>query len=286
MDLQPISQISSDLGEGPLYHHGYFYWVDIIGKKINKLSPDGQVTCIYEGDKAPTSIVPGSKGELFITLEDGFYKLTENGPENVGSFKINDSLVRFNDGKCDPNGNYWAGTMDRAELKFKGSMYVLQPDKSIVNILAGVCVSNGLCWKDDMSTFYYIDSPSKKIKAYDFDSENMVLSNKRSIYQLNEANVFPDGMTIDMEGNLWLALWNGYSVICVNPETNSVVQTIDVPCAKVTSCCFGGEVFDELYITTSSKDMTAEDWKKYPDSGKVFKAKPGVLGFPADKFGG
>ena len=286
MNAEVVSKISSELGEGPLYHQGNFYWVDIIGKKINKLGPNGEESCLYEGEKAPTSIVPGSKGELFLTLEDGFYKLTESGLEGVGSFKIHDSLVRFNDGKCDSNGNYWAGTMDRAEIKFKGSMYVLKPDYSIVNILAGVCVSNGLCWNEDMTTFYYIDSPSRKIKAYDFDPVNLILSNKRSIYQLEDGNVFPDGMTIDMEGNLWLALWNGYSVICVNPETHSVVQKIDVPCAKVTSCCFGGEVFDELYITTSSKDMTEADWQKYPDSGKVFKVKPGVLGFPADKFGG
>ena len=206
MDLQVVSNISSTLGEGPLYHQGYFYWVDIIEKKIHRLNPDGSEICLYEGKKAPTSIVPGSKGELFVTLEDGYYKLGENGTERVGSFRINDSLVRFNDGKCDSNGNYWAGTMDRAEIKFKGSLYVLRPDYSMVNILAGVCVSNGMCWNASMTTFYYIDSPSKKIKAYDFDAENLRLSNKRSIYQLEEGNVYPDGMTIDMEGNLWLVI--------------------------------------------------------------------------------
>lgn len=286
MDIQVVSKTASELGEGPLYHQGHFYWVDILGKKINKLSPDGTESCIYEGEKAPTSIVPGSSGELFVTLEDGFYKLTENGPESVGSFKIHDPLIRFNDGKCDMNGNYWAGTMDLAEIKPKGSVYVLKPDLNIINILSGVCVSNGLCWNEDMTTFYYIDSPSRKIKAFDLDPVNLVVSNKRSIYQIEEGNVFPDGMTIDMEGNLWLALWNGYSVICIDPELHEVVNKVDVPCAKVTSCCFGGEVFDELYITTSSKDMTEEDWKKYPDSGKVFKVKPGILGFPADKFRG
>jgi sugar lactone lactonase YvrE len=285
VDLEVVSTISSTLGEGPLFHEGHFYWVDIIGGKLNKLTPGVSEECLYHGDIAPTSVVPGKDGALYLTLNDGFYKLTEKGPERMGDLKIDDPYLRFNDGKCDPSGNYWAGTMDMKEESAKGSLYILKPDGELSTIIDGVTVSNGLCWNDDMTIFYYVDSATKKIMAYDLDPLTLVLGSNRTVFEVKEADVFPDGMSMDLDGNLWLALWNGYAVLCIDPNSGEVLQKIEVPCKKVTSCCFGGDVFQELYITTASKDMTDEDWQQYPDSGKVFKATPGIIGLPADSFG-
>jgi sugar lactone lactonase YvrE len=286
MKAEVVSNVISELGEGPLYHEGRFYWVDILAGKLKSIIPgDDKCQLLYEGAKAPTSVVAGKDGSLYMTLTDGFYKFTDEGASRVGAFKITDPHMRFNDGKCDLFGNYWAGTMDTQEVSPKGSLYVLRPSGEVLEILTGITVSNGLCWNDDMSTFYYVDSPTKEVRAYDFDSLAMTLTKPRTIYTVKKDGAFPDGMCIDMDGNLWLALWNGYSVICLDPYSGQVLDEIEVPCRKVTSCSFGGEVYDELFITTSTKGMDGSDWQKYPDSGKIFKARPGIIGLPLDTFG-
>jgi sugar lactone lactonase YvrE len=286
MPLEIFTDHISKLGEGPLYHEGRFYWVDLLSGKIHMKSSEGTRVLYDNIENVATSIVPGHDGEFYVTLEDGFYKLAEDGSVTpVGHFSMRDKQLRFNDGKCDANGNYWAGTMDRMEETPKGALFVLTAENSVIQLLSGVKVSNGLCWSADQETFYYIDSTKKKIRAFDLNPETFELSNRRSVFQVEQTNVYPDGMCIDLDGNIWLALWNGFAVVCIDPISGEVINTIDVPCAKVTSCCFGGEAYDELYITTSSKGMSEKDWAKYPDSGKVFRTKPGVIGLPADRYG-
>ena len=283
MNLEVITKTSSELGEGPLYHEGAFYWVDIIGGKLHCLK-NGEETVLYEGNPAPTSVVAGTDGALYLTLEDAFYRLDDN-LEKISESLADAISFRFNDGKVDPMGNYWAGTMDKVDEVLKeGSLYALKTDGSVKEMLSGVTVSNGLCWNLEKSVFYYVDSPTKEIRAYDFNPDTLELGDHRTVYKVDSEDVFPDGMCIDIDGNLWLALWNGYAVLNIDADTGELIGKIDIPCKKVTSSCFGGEVFDELYITTASKGMSEEDWIKYPDSGKVFKLKLDTIGFPADRY--
>ncbi|MCM8535191.1 MAG: SMP-30/gluconolactonase/LRE family protein [Lentisphaeraceae bacterium] len=286
MNLETYTEHIAKLGEGPLYHEGNFYWVDLISGTFMSKGPDGLEKTLYENAENPvTSIVPGKDGFLRLTLANGFARYVDGEVVPEQSFQLSDPLIRFNDGKCDSLGNYWAGTMDNSEITPKGALYSLRPDKTVVQVLAGVTVSNGMCWSADQETLYYIDSPTKRVRAYDLDPISLTVSNRRSIFKIEEKDVFPDGMCIDLEGNLWVALWGGSAVLCIDPETGAQLDKIDIPCLKVTSCCFGGPSFDQLFITTASKDMTDKDWERYPDSGKVFKATPGVIGLPADTYG-
>ena len=286
MNIETYTESSSSLGEGPLYYEGDFYWVDLIEGKLMVKSRDGEEAVLYEDITNPaTSIVPGKDGSFQLTLANGFARYADGKIVVEECFKVTDPIIRFNDGKCDSLGNFWAGTIDKNESTPKGALYALTPKKSLVQVLSGVTVSNGLCWSADQETLYYIDSPTKQVCAYDLDPVSLVISNQRSIFEIKEVDVYPDGMCIDLEGNLWVALWGGAAVICIDPESGTLLDKIDVPCIKVTSCCFGGSSFDQLFITTATKDMTDKDWEKFPDSGKVFKVAPGVIGLPADTYG-
>jgi sugar lactone lactonase YvrE len=133
-----------------------------------------------------------------------------------------------------------------------------------------------LCW--DGSVFYYVDSPTKQIKKYSYNEEDLTITGADVVYTVVDDDVYPDGMCIDDEGKLWLALWNGYKVLRIDPVSGEVLQIVDVPCKKVISCCFGGVDRDMLFITTASLDMSEIDSLKYPDSGKIFFCRPGVKG--------
>lgn len=286
MNVETYTEYTAQLGEGPLFFEGDFYWVDLMSGKLMSKDLGGVEKTLYDNKDNPvTSIVPGKDGVFRITLANGFARYENGEVVFENSFKLSDPLIRFNDGKCDSLGNFWAGTMDKSEVTPKGALYAFKADKSLVQILAGVTVSNGMCWSADQETLYYIDSPTKRVRAFDLDPINLTVSNRRSIFKLEDKDVFPDGMCIDLEGNLWVALWGGSAVICIDPQTGETLTQIDIPCLRVTSCCFGGASFDQLFITTASKNMTEKDWERYPDSGKVFKVTPGVIGLPADTYG-
>lgn len=188
------------------------------------------------------------------------------------------SHTRFNDGKCDPAGRFWGGTMAVSEAKPAGSLYCLNTDHKVKKMIDDVTVSNGLAWSPDHSTMYYIDTPTQKVVAYDYDLDTGNISNKRTVVTIPEAEGKPDGMTIDEKGRLWVAHWQGYQVSCHDPATGEKLIKIEVPVEKVTSCCFGGDNLDELYITTASTGLEKDDLEKQPYAGGLFKVKPGVKG--------
>ena len=281
--MQVINELKAQLGEGPHWCDGTLYWVDILDKKVYSWNESAGVTTIYSGEKMPSAVVCHGADDFLITFEDGFYSLIDGELSKLAGPEEPMDGLRFNDGKCDDAGRFWAGTMDMSEQNAKGALYVLQENKELKRVLDGVTVSNGLCWDAGMETFYYVDSATKRVMEYKLDAETLEISEPRMVYTVEEEDVYPDGMSIDLEGNLWLALWNGFGLLCIEPESGKVIKRIEVPCKKVTSCCFGGPVFTDLYITTASKDMSEADWQKYPDSGKVFKCEPGVVGKPENQ---
>ena len=153
-------------------------------------------------------------------------------------------------------------------------------------MLGEVAISNGLAWSADSRTLYYIDSPTRRVDAFDFDPEEGGLSNRRTAVALQDGWGYPDGMAIDAEDKLWVALWEGWGVARFDPGSGELLARIEVPVARVTSCCFGGPGYQDLYITTASRDMEAEEWKRQPEAGGLFVARPGVPGLPAARFRG
>lgn len=217
-----------------------------------------------------TLILPikGEKDKFIVSLDRKLLIVTWDGssekPSNIEKlYEVEDDQKelltnRFNDGKCDPSGRIWAGTMGEERVNGKtvrgrGSLYTFQ-NKTVTKHLGEIGISNGLAWNEKLKKMYYIDTFKSCVEEYDFDIENGKISNGKSIFNLTENNVggFPDGMTIDTDGNLWVAVFNGYKVIKIDPKKpDTLLATIPIPAKQVTSVAFGGPNLDELYVTTA-----------------------------------
>jgi len=192
---------------------------------------------------------------------------------------------RFNDGKCDPSGNLWVGSMHLNQSKPNANLYKVTPKGKAIKMLDNITISNGIVWTSDAKTMYYIDTPTGNIRAFDFDISTNTIKNERIAVVVPESLGYPDGMAIDEENMLWVGMWNGNAIVRFNPKTGKVITKIEVPAHNVTACAFGGKNLDELYITTASIDMTDEEKKRFPLAGSIFKVKPGVKGVKSVFFG-
>jgi len=193
---------------------------------------------------------------------------------------------RFNDGKCDPAGRFLAGTMDDAEIETSGALYSCSPNGTLKTLLTGVRISNGLTWSPNYQTFYYIDTPTRQVTAFDYDLATSNIANPRPVINFSLELGWPDGMTSDSEGTLWVAMWGGAKLTRWNPATGQLLESIPVPALNVTSCVFGGPSLTDLYITSARKGMNAEQLAEYPLSGGLFRIKTDIQGMPTFAFGG
>ena len=192
---------------------------------------------------------------------------------------------RFNDGKCDPNGSLWVGSMSLNTKDPSGALYRVDPDGTVEKFVDSVTVSNGIVWTRDKKTMYYIDTPTGWIRAYDYDASKGTISNERIAVEIPESLGYGDGMAIDENDDLWVALWNGNGIAHFDPRSGKLIKKVEVPAHNVTSCSFGGDNLDILYITTASIDMTEEEQLKYPNAGSLFSFQPGVKGQKGYYFG-
>jgi sugar lactone lactonase YvrE len=190
----------------------------------------------------------------------------------------------FNDGAVDRQGRFWAGTVVNG--KEDGNLYRLDPDLSLHKMESGISCSNGIGWSPDNQTMYYTDSPANAIYAYDFDPASGEIANRRVYVRMPENDGVPDGLAVDSEGFVWSARWDGKKVSRHDPQ-GKLEREINVPARFVSSCTFGGEQLDTLYITTGiGDDPNGEILRALPWSGDLFSAHPGVKGLPAPRFGG
>ena len=167
-----------------------------------------------------------------------------------------------------------------------GSLYSLDTNLTVRQLWSNLTVSNGTGWSPNYSTMYLIDSPTKKVFAFDYDLITGNISNRRVVVTIPDTEGYPDGMTTDTEGMIWVALWAGYKVTRWNPNTGELLQTIPIPAPNVTSCTFGGANMNELYITTARKDMDRAQLDYYPKAGSVFRFKTDVIGMKNFEFRG
>ena len=194
---------------------------------------------------------------------------------------------RFNDGRCDPAGRFWAGTMALSEEEGAGNVYMMDQDGHVSTKIKDVTISNGLAWSADKKTLYYIDTPTHEIVAFDFDLTSGKISNKRAVIKIAKEEGSPDGMTIDSEDMLWIAHWGGWQVTRWDPRTGRQLNRIALPVSKVTSCTFGGDTLEDLYITTASVDLTEQEMKEQPLAGALFVVhNSGVKGRPSIEYRG
>jgi sugar lactone lactonase YvrE len=284
-EVQLVLDTKSTLGEGALWNNrtGELMWVNIKGEILNFYNPQtGNNKEMFTGQMVGT-VVPAESGIVLVALQNGIYSFD---PETGSKTLLADPEAdkpdnRFNDGKCDPSGRFWAGTMSTVGGGKVGALYRFDPDSSIHLVIDQVSISNGIVWSADKTKMYYIDTPTMKVMGYDYDDATGEISNPKVAVEIPRGIGAPDGMTIDADGNLWVALWGGSAVGCFNPETGELIRKIEVPAKNVTSCAFGDDDLGTLYITTARESTSEEDLEKYPHAGGVFKVRPGVYGVEA-----
>jgi len=275
-------KIDAALGEGALWNYKTqeLYWVDIEKQILNIYNPKSKTNKSINMPSRIGTVVPVDSNVLLSALEDGVYETNIKTGVSELFVDMNKELLgrRLNDGKCDPNGRFWVGSMHMEQEKGKAQLFMIDANKQLQVKIDAVTISNGIVWTSDKTKMYYIDTPTSEIKSYDYDNTTGVISNEKMVVEIPESLGFPDGMTIDSQGMLWVGMWNGYGVIQFNPNTGKVMQRIKVPAQNVTSCAFGGENLDILYITTAQEGMTKKALSKYPLSGSIFKVKSGSKG--------
>jgi sugar lactone lactonase YvrE len=270
------------LGEGPLWiaELGCFFWVDIEKGNLHRYHLATEQLEIRHFPNRLAVVLEGQNGKLILGLDRRLvrYDWETEEIEELCQVEENLTLNRFNDGKGDPLGRIWIGTLSTLFTEGAGSLYRIGPNLTPEVQLKNLTISNGMAWTADQQTFYFIDTPTKKIQEFAFDSESGAIEFRRIAVEIPEGLGFPDGMCIDREGMLWVAHYAGSGVYRWNPNMGQLLDKIELPVPHVTSCCFGGENLDLMLITTAQENLTADDLKKYPQSGDVFLVKLEVGG--------
>ncbi|UOY00669.1 SMP-30/gluconolactonase/LRE family protein [Blastococcus sp. PRF04-17] len=274
---------------GPVAHHaegpvwspswGGLRWVDMLAGDVLALDPDGTVRRRSVGTVA-AALRPRRGGGAVIALERGFALEDADGSLTPLDPVWSGDDVRMNEGGCDPDGRFWCGSMAYDQRPGGGALYRLDPGGPVHRVLDGVTISNGLEWSPDGTLAYYDDTGTHRTDVFDYDPD-AGLTNRRPFVDFGEDGN-PDGLTVDAEGGVWVALFGGGAVHRYDP-TGRLDAVVDVPAAQVTACTFGGERLDELFITTSRENLGPDD---DPQAGSLFRAEVGVRGLPVREFAG
>jgi len=279
------------IGEGAIWHTELknLMWIDIEGKEVMIYDPKTHNNRVIKLDEMVGTIVPrrGKPHSAAVGLQSGFgfLDLQTGAVTHVVNPEAELHGNRFNDGKCDPEGRFWAGSMkinlDEPSSEPPGSLYCLFTDLTWAKKVTKVTISNGLVWSLDKKTMYYIDSVVRRVDAFDYNNATAEITNRRAAITVPESLGLPDGSTLDSEGMIWVAHWGAGCVCRWDPINNKLLQKVDIPGAtQITSCAFGGDHLDELYVTSAAKGKPDE-----PKAGSLFVVKGlGIKGLPAFEF--
>ena len=277
------------LGEGPVWDatEDALYWVDIQEGLLQRFEP--------ASGRLDRWVLPERVGALALRRDDGLVLALASGfatfePETGALERLAAPEAhlpgnRFNDGKCDARGRFWAGTMHEEARHLTGALYRLDPGGACHAIETGIGISNSLAWSPDDSTFYFADTLRGTIFAYDFDVDAGTLSNRRTFAEAGAAPGAPDGSTVDAEGFLWNARWGGSCVVRYAPD-GRIDRIVDLPVSNPTSCMFGGPGLRTLYVTSSVIGLTRAELADQPWAGGVLALDVGARGLPATRFAG
>lgn len=280
--IEPVGNLHSQWGEGPIWWRGMLYYVDIEGHRVHRYDPASGSEKSWDVGQRVGTVVPRESGGLVIAGDHGLFFLDEETGTltAIADPEADKPDNRFNDGKCSPDGRFFAGTISLVKKTGDARLYRLDPDLSLHEAFGPVTNSNGIVWSADGRCVYYIDTPRKEVLAFDYDAGR--LRNMRSVVSTAYLDSSPDGMTIDTDGHLWVAFCHGACVICFDPETGKELRRIDLPCLETTACTFGGPDLTDLYVTTGVHKSVVE-----PDAGRLWVIRGlGVKGLPAHAFAG
>jgi sugar lactone lactonase YvrE len=287
MNAELLLDAQATLGEGPAWdaRTRTLYWVDILGKCLHAYRDDRDD--VRQLDDYLACIAPRRDGGFVAALRASVVTMKGRDVGLQRLYEIDEPATnRFNDGKCDPAGRLLAGTMDMNEKAASGNLYSFETGRPARKLLGGVRISNGLAWSPDHKTFYYIDTPTRQVRAYDYDIETGSIAHARVVIEVPESMGWPDGMTSDMEGRLWIALWGGAQVARWDPLSGRLEAQVAVPALQTSSCVFGGPRRDVLYVTSARVGLDEAALAHYPHSGGLFRIQTGTEGMPTFEFAG
>lgn len=280
--IEVAGNLKSQWGEGPVWWKGALYYVDIEGHKVHRYNPETGEEKSWDVEQRVGTVVPRESGGLVIAGDNGFFFLNEatGALSPIDDPEPDKKDNRFNDGKCSPDGRFFAGTISLVKKEGDARLYRLDPDLSLHEAYGPVTNSNGIVWSADGATVFYIDTPTKEVLAFDYHEGD--LENPRTVISTKHHEASPDGMTIDAEGNLWIAFCHGACVVCFDPQSGEELCKVELPCLETTACAFGGPGLTDLYVTTGVHKTEVEE-----HAGRLFRVKGlGVKGQPAHSFGG
>lgn len=279
----------AEVGEGALWdgRAGVLYWVDITRSLVHRFTPRTGQDEVFDVGQEVGAVSRRVSGGLVLAVRDGFATLdtTTAAVAMLTEVEADNPANRMNDGRCDSRGRFWAGTMSFASTPEAGALYRLDPDGRATTLLTNVTISNGIDWSPDDRTLYYIDSPTWGVDAFDYDPEAGAIHNRRRLINVPRDAGMPDGLTVDAEGGIWVALWDGGALRRYMPD-GQLERVVRLPARLVTSCAFGGPDLADLYITTGAYQLSPEELGKQPHAGGLFVCRPGVRGKPAHAYAG
>ncbi len=281
-------ELSTRLGEGPVWddENDSLLFVDILEGLVFIHSPRKGLTRSINIGRHVGAVVPRLKGGLVVAVREGFGFL--DGDEFTLFASPYDARpnMRMNDAACDPIGRWFAGSMAYDGASGAGEVWRLDLDQTLSVAIQDVTISNGMGWSADGRTCFYIDTPTKSVDAFDYDVDRGVMSKRRIFADLRAEEGLPDGLALDSEGGIWVAMYGGGCLVRLTPRGN-VDCRIEVPLARlVTSCVFGGDDLSRLFITTAAEPMSPSDLKVQPNAGGLFVCEPGWAGLPPVAYGG
>jgi sugar lactone lactonase YvrE len=276
------------LGEGPSWDERAqeLVRVDITGSRVHGWSPTHGPTWTIEVEGEVGAAVLREEGGLVLAIDHTLVLRDADGTQRtIATVEENKDENRFNDCRADPQGRLWAGTMSRKRTPGSAALYRMEPGGELEQVLGGTAISNGIGWSPDGHTMYFIDSPSQKLDAFDFEPSSGVISNRRTLAEVDPADGLPDGLTVDAEGGIWVALFAGGALRRYGPDGTTEAQ-IELPLTNPTCPAFGGPRLDTLYVTTAWHKLTPEQHAAEPQAGALVALEPGVRGLRRNRFAG
>lgn len=287
--VEPVLDVRLELGEGPVWDAGRksLLFVDIMQGDVHELDPATGAHRVVHVDLPVGAVAGTTKGDWILAAGQGFYRLDPDTGRltEVAIAEPGRSDVRMNDGYVDPCGRFWAGTLSLKREPERGALFCLSPDGGVETVLAPVTTSNGIDWSPDGRLMYYADTGTRRVDRFDVDAGTGRISNRRPFVDFSGEAGRPDGLIVDAEGGVWVALWRGGAVRRYRAD-GALDREIPLPTALVTKCAFGGPELTDLYVTTAWRDLSADERRAQPHAGALFRARPGERGQAPRRFAG
>jgi sugar lactone lactonase YvrE len=281
--------LRAELGEGPIWDadRQRLLFVDIIRGEVHDFDPVAGTDAVFEVGQPAGAVTCTTRGDWLVAARDGFVRLDPaTGATRVAAaVEVDQPDNRMNDGYCDARGRFWAGTMSMVHEREAGALYRFDPDSTVTRMLGGVTTSNGIDWSLDNRLAYYVDTGTGRVDVFDFDLEAGTLAHRRPLVTVPAEEGRPDGLVVDADGCIWVALWGGSAIRRYTPD-GRLDRTIALPVTQPTKCAFGGPDLSDLYITSAQHSLSAQARAAQPHAGSLFCCRPGVKGRLARPFGG